>query len=96
MSNQGDLFGSRTARRARQPFNQVIHPEPKGPRVVIESQRKADANREQDCQHSAVAQIGEQQTSEVNEQNKYFGGHYIGHDRADEKSFFPFEDHAAG
>jgi len=74
----------------------MIHPEPKGPRVVIEGQRKADADHEEDCERGAVAQIREQHTGEVDEQNKYFGRHYIRHDRAHKKSFFPFEDNATG
>ena len=64
--------------------------------MVIEGQRKADTNREQDCEHRAVTQIGEHHAREVDEQNKYFGRHYIRHNRAHKKPLFPFEDHAAG
>ena len=64
--------------------------------MVIEGQRKRDAGREQDGEHGAVSQIREQQTCEVCEENKHFGGYHVGHNRADKESFFAFEDDAAG
>jgi len=72
----------------------MIRAQPKSPGVVIEGQRKTNADREQDGEHRAVAQIREQQAGEICEQDKYFGGHHIRHDRADEEPFFAFEDDA--
>jgi hypothetical protein len=64
--------------------------------MMIESQRTSDAKHEQNGQDSLIAQIGEEQTEKVNEQDQDLCRDHIGHDRAYEKSFLTFEGHIAG
>ena len=73
----------------------MIESQPQAPAMVIESQRTSDAKHEQNGQESLIAQIGEEQTKKVDDQDQRFGGDYVRHDRAHEKAFLAFEDHAA-
>jgi len=54
---------------AWQPFDQMIETQPQAPTMMIESQRTSDAKNEQQGQDRLLAQIGEQQTKKVNDQD---------------------------
>ena len=73
----------------------MIEPQPQTPTVVIKSQRKRDADDEQNRQYCLVAGVGEEQANNVNNQNQEFSCYYVGHDRANEKSFLALENYAA-
>jgi hypothetical protein len=62
---------------------------------MIKRQRKSCGDDEQDRQRRTIAEIGEQQTDKINIENEEFRHNDVRHDRADEESFFAFEDHAA-
>jgi hypothetical protein len=86
----------RPRRTAGQSFDHVIESQPQTPTMMIQSQRTSDAKHEQNGQDSLLAQIGEEQTKKVNDQNQRLGSYYVRHDRAHEKAFLAFESYVAG
>ena len=63
--------------------------------MVIERQRKCDADDKEHRQHLLFIQIGDQQGKQINNEDQDFSSDHVGHDRAHKKSFLAFEDYAA-
>ena len=74
----------------------MVHRQPQAPTVMVEQQRKGYGDRKQGREDNAIGQIRKNQTSKISNQNEDFRRDDVRHDRADEKSFFAFEDYAAG
>ena len=81
---------------ARQSLDQVIESQPQRPAMMIERERKPDGDGEQNHKCRSITKRGQQQEREIRYQDENFGSDDICHDRADKKSFFAFEDDAAG
>ena len=62
---------------------------------MIEGDRKRDSEGEKDREHRPIVDL-EQQAREVGQQDKNLSRDDVRHNRADEKTFFAFEDHATG
>ncbi len=62
--------------------------------MVIERQRKCDADDKEHCQHLLFIQVGNQQREQINKKDQDFGRDHVGHDRAHKKAFLAFEDGA--
>jgi hypothetical protein len=63
---------------------------------MIESQRKADSQDEQDRQYHALIKIGQRDAGEIDGDDDDFSRDHIRHNRADKESFFTLENYAAG
>ena len=71
----------------------MIQRQPQRPRVVIESQREADADNEQNRQHDLLIKTREGNAREIEYDDENFRRDHVRHNRADKKSFFAFEDY---
>ena len=63
--------------------------------MVIEGERKRDADDKENSYYRLLAKVGQQQANKINGQDQNFSSDHVGHDGADKKSFFALEDGAA-
>jgi hypothetical protein len=73
----------------------MIHGQPERPCVMVKRQGETNRNHKQDCENRRIAQVCENKTGEISDQNKDFSGDHIRHDGADKEAFLAFEDRAA-
>jgi hypothetical protein len=73
----------------------MIESQPQTPTMVIESQRKRDADHEQNCDCDPLVKIAGQQASEIHQHNQGFGDNHIYQNCAHKESFFAVKDYVA-
>jgi hypothetical protein len=81
-------------RLCRQSFDQMIHPKPQRPRMVVKGQRKNNRSHKQNGKHRGIVKVCESDKREINDQNEDFSGNYVRHNCADKEAFLTFEDSA--
>src|SRR6266576_352810 len=64
--------------------------------MVIERERKSDSDDKQNRQYDSLIKICQRDARQVNRDDEELGRDHVRHDRAHKKSFFAFENHAAG
>ncbi len=51
--------------------------------MVIEGERKRDADDKENSYYRLLAKVGQQQTNKIDDQDQDFSGDHVGHDGAD-------------
>jgi len=75
----------------RQRLDNEVEPQPETPAVMIKSDWKKQRHHEQQNQHALVINAHYQQKEEAEQQNYQLRNDDVGQNRADEETFFTFE-----